>query len=340
MTDQEKLESEIIKEFRANFRENVDQEFDHLKIIVQEHIENKKYKEVINLILKLEKWPEESQVISLMKMEWWESFLRGNMHENSDKKIQLIGIKNETLIFDSIEQLYSEYIKKKNSEIWLIHNRAFTKIFVEFLVDAVISSLDKVKNKLEFINSSIIELKKTKVKGKYFLNEFSNNLNYYKEILELLNEENLENQLEIDNRIKNLEENNIFLLRQSLIDKDYNAFFEHVKVIYSSIPYQLFNLRESYFHTVFHVALMLINKLTISEDISNLGRGDTVVITNNCIYIFELKMTNSEEALEQIHEKKYYGKYLTSKKSIELIGVSFDEKKKNVSQFKYETYRK
>ena len=45
-------------------------------------------------------------------------------------------------------------------------------------------------------------------------------------------------------------------------------------------------------------------------------------------------MGTSDEALLQIEERKYYEKYLSSGKTIQLIGVGFDREEKNISDYK------
>lgn len=50
-------------------------------------------------------------------------------------------------------------------------------------------------------------------------------------------------------------------------------------------------------------------------------------------------MGSSDDALVQIEERKYHEKYLSSGKSIRLIGVGFDEKEKNISNCKEKTIK-
>jgi hypothetical protein len=59
----------------------------------------------------------------------------------------------------------------------------------------------------------------------------------------------------------------------------------------------------------------------------------TLKIETN-IYVMEFKMGTSDEALLQIEERKYYEKYLSSGKTIQLIGVGFDREEKNISAYK------
>jgi hypothetical protein len=77
-----------------------------------------------------------------------------------------------------------------------------------------------------------------------------------------------------------------------------------------------------------------------AEAQTNLGRSDMVVETTTAIYIWELKMDKSpKSAIEQIHEKKYYEKYQYLKKPIQLIGLKFSSKERNITEFKVEDYK-
>jgi len=67
------------------------------------------------------------------------------------------------------------------------------------------------------------------------------------------------------------------------------------------------------------------------------GRADAVLHTPNAIYIFEFKMEGagtSEDALAQIKERGYANRYLASGKNIVCIGVTFDPKTRNISDWR------
>ena len=75
----------------------------------------------------------------------------------------------------------------------------------------------------------------------------------------------------------------------------------------------------------------------IPEDFTNKGRIDLTIKTETDIFIFEYKMkTNKKNALQQIKDKKYAEKYMPLEKEIFLIGIEFDEEKRNISQFECE----
>ena len=65
---------------------------------------------------------------------------------------------------------------------------------------------------------------------------------------------------------------------------------------------------------------------------TNIGRIDGVIETESHIYIMEFKVGKASEALDQIKEKKYYEKYLSTPKKIKIIGVGFDRKRGQASR--------
>jgi len=57
---------------------------------------------------------------------------------------------------------------------------------------------------------------------------------------------------------------------------------------------------------------------------------------DQAIYIFEFKVDGKGNALEQIKKNEYATKYLNYNKNIYLIGIEFDTKEKNISNFEWE----
>ncbi|MFN4149923.1 MAG: PD-(D/E)XK nuclease domain-containing protein, partial [Candidatus Sericytochromatia bacterium] len=110
---------------------------------------------------------------------------------------------------------------------------------------------------------------------------------------------------------------------------------------FASIPNQIHPPKEStvdnkefYYHTIFHIIFTLIGVNISSEISTSKGFIDSVVETNNTVYIFEFKLDKSSKiALNQIKNKKYYEKYLSSGKEIILVGASFDMDERNIKDF-------
>ena len=76
-----------------------------------------------------------------------------------------------------------------------------------------------------------------------------------------------------------------------------------------------------------------------SEVSSCQGRSDIVVITNDTIYIIELKVdVGVDAAIKQIEEKKYAKKYSDDHRydsySLVAIAVEFDSKTREIKDYK------
>ncbi len=122
---------------------------------------------------------------------------------------------------------------------------------------------------------------------------------------------------------------------------DINGFVELFKKIFASIPYtnyvnNVISNYEGYYSSVVFVYLMALGYDVIPEDITNKGRIDLTVKTENKILIIEFKVDAKEEPIKQIKERKYYEKYLKENKDIYLIGMVFDSRERNISQWEIE----
>ena len=131
--------------------------------------------------------------------------------------------------------------------------------------------------------------------------------------------------------------NRIFDLVKAVRLNKMEEFFTIIRALFASIPTHLFiKNREAYYHTVIYLVLKLVGIYIDVEVHTNKGRIDAVMETEHHIYVYvmEFKMGISDEALSQIERMKYHEKYLSSGKSIQLIGVGFDEEEKNISHYK------
>ena len=123
-------------------------------------------------------------------------------------------------------------------------------------------------------------------------------------------------------------------LTQALKNGNLERFFSMLKVFFASVPYNIQLPQEHYYQSIFYVILSLFGAYVQAEVVTNNGRIDCMVITDKQIYIFEFKLHGTAvEALEQIKAKKYYQKFLHSGKAIVLVGVAFDIKERNVSDW-------
>ncbi len=105
--------------------------------------------------------------------------------------------------------------------------------------------------------------------------------------------------------------------------------------VYPHVPYQLYDTKEAYYHTIFHVTMNTIGFRTTSEVMTNIGRIDMIIETYDTIFIFEFKLDESADvAIEQIKQKKYYQKYLAYGYPIWAIGINFSTEKRNIVDYK------
>ena len=133
-------------------------------------------------------------------------------------------------------------------------------------------------------------------------------------------------------------------VKKSLYNGDVKEFISLLNSIIKSIPYLIHKekFNEGYFHSFFHVALTLIGMRPLSEVATSDGRIDMVIECPKAIYIMEFKYSPndkdlSNDALDQIIDKKYYQPYIIQQKTIVGIGYSFEEKSRQITNYREET---
>ena len=126
----------------------------------------------------------------------------------------------------------------------------------------------------------------------------------------------------------------------SLADEKLENFNQALQTIFASIPYNNYTNNtmqnyEGFYASVIYVYLQSLGLDIIGEDVTNLGRIDLTLKINNLIYIIEFKV-GDENALQQIKTKNYAQKYMNLNQDIYLVGINFDKKEKNISNFEWE----
>ncbi|MCX5922360.1 MAG: AAA family ATPase [Candidatus Dependentiae bacterium] len=113
-------------------------------------------------------------------------------------------------------------------------------------------------------------------------------------------------------------------LLRALEAYDLKQFCKSLQALFAHIPYTLHIKKESYYHSLFQFLMSLLSRKAQSEILTNQGRIDLVVSTKTYRYIFELKLNvDSQKALEQILNKRYYESFIDCGKKIILVGLSF-----------------
>ena len=134
----------------------------------------------------------------------------------------------------------------------------------------------------------------------------------------------------------------VIALSDMILENDLEAFMSKLKSYFASIPYDIVpkrNLDEKYFQLIFYLLMRSTSFNVNIEDRTSDGRIDLVLEADDNIYLFEFKIDSSAKAaLEQIKDKKYYEKYSNIPKKLFLIGINFDTKTRNISEYLVEEY--
>ncbi|MCK5539706.1 MAG: ATP-binding protein [Deltaproteobacteria bacterium] len=123
---------------------------------------------------------------------------------------------------------------------------------------------------------------------------------------------------------------------------DLDTFGELVKSLFAAIPYNNYvkntvSSYEGYYASVIYAYLASLGLNLIPEDVTNKGRIDLTIKLNQYIYLIEFKVGGEGKALGQIKARGYAEKYV-GQGEVFLIGIDFDEKKKNVAAYEWEAY--
>ncbi len=148
------------------------------------------------------------------------------------------------------------------------------------------------------------------------------------------------NKLIIEYLTDNVDDEKRKSLFFSLKDADLDSFKSHLESLFSSIAYNNYVKNsigeyEGYYASVIYAYLASLGVKITAEDVTNRGRVDMTIFIDDKIYIIEFKV-GSDNALQQIRQKEYHKKYLTEGKNIYLIGITFDSKNRNITQFEWE----
>ncbi|MGP1461440.1 MAG: ATP-binding protein [Bacteroides sp.] len=132
-----------------------------------------------------------------------------------------------------------------------------------------------------------------------------------------------------------------------LFDKgDLAGAMKHVSVILAGIIYgNIPNgekgrpLREQYYQSVLYAVFRLLGVHAQAEVVCATGRIDMLVLTRQHVYIFEFKVNTqgtAQDAIDQIKDREYFRAVSAEGRPVHLVGVSFDEKTRNVGEWKEE----
>jgi len=132
-------------------------------------------------------------------------------------------------------------------------------------------------------------------------------------------------------------------LHEYLEREEVPAFIATVNAILAAIPYPQFQgqtapaASEQFYHTVFYLMLSASGVLVRTEPLTAHGRVDIAVEFKDKVYVVELKCNQSaDEAIRQIHEKRYHESYFHSGRRIYLVGINFNTQARGITDWKME----
>lgn len=127
-------------------------------------------------------------------------------------------------------------------------------------------------------------------------------------------------------------ENTIYQLKFALDHRDIESFIRSLKSLFAGIPYNLHINQEAYYHSLMKLICNLLSIENQCELVTSKGKVDLVLIRQKYVYCIEFKFNKSpDEALKQINAQRYYEPYLSLKKEIVLVGISFNFKNKKLA---------
>ncbi len=128
---------------------------------------------------------------------------------------------------------------------------------------------------------------------------------------------------------------------KSLRNNDMENFQININALFSSIPHQIFiKNKEAYYHSIIYLILKMVGIYIDCEVSTNIGRVDAVIKTDKFLYIFEFKMMpkTAKDAITQIKEKGYALPHKADSRQKFMVGITFNPKKKNFSDFVVEEF--
>lgn len=132
----------------------------------------------------------------------------------------------------------------------------------------------------------------------------------------------------------------LVLFKQDLAKGNIQEFMERLSALLKDLPGEDHN--ESTYRAVTYLLSVLSGTSAIAEHHGYKGRSDLEVIAGKYVYVFEFKYNKSvSEAMSQIYDRDYAGRYAMDSRTVYLIGANFNDKKgKRGLQYEIEILKK
>lgn len=119
-----------------------------------------------------------------------------------------------------------------------------------------------------------------------------------------------------------------------------DAFMRRIKALFADTDSAPERNKEIHFQNMMAIIAKMLGLSVRTEVHSAAGRCDMQILTERYVYIFEFKINGSaEEAMAQIHEKRYYAPFEADLRMIILIGANFLTSTRNLDHWIVETLR-
>lgn len=116
----------------------------------------------------------------------------------------------------------------------------------------------------------------------------------------------------------------IWDFEDELFEGNPENFMLRLQTMIKDVPYEQHN--EKFYQNVVYLLFTLMGIDTRIEEHSSRGRADLILRTPEVIYIFEFKYNGSpQEAIRQIRERDYAGRFALDKRQIIFIGANFSD---------------
>ncbi len=127
-------------------------------------------------------------------------------------------------------------------------------------------------------------------------------------------------------------------LPEYLAEERYEDFFDTMKSLFASIPYNLIARRdEGYFHTLFYLMIRGSGLNPQTEVLTSRGRIDLLMEFTDKVFIVEFKCDqNADKAIAQIKRQGYAERYQDKKKKVLLLGIDFGTEERNIKEWRVE----
>ena len=124
-------------------------------------------------------------------------------------------------------------------------------------------------------------------------------------------------------------------IAQALDKQDMNGALELLQTFLGTVPYCDNTHYEGHYQQMLFIVFSLLTDYLVDVEVHTpKGRVDIVLLTHTNLYLLELKIdSDSSSAMRQIDLKEYRQRFALSGKPITKVGINFDTKEGNITDW-------